>query len=74
MDADDTLNRDRSQSVRPAAPYLRGPFVLPCGRESGVIDRPGGTDKMELEIWQWALLVVAILLIVGLVVMKTKKK
>ena len=29
---------------------------------------------MELEIWQWALLGVAILLIVGLVVMKTKKK
>lgn len=29
---------------------------------------------MELEIWQWALLAVAILLIVGLVVMKTKKK
>jgi|SoiMethySBSTD1v2_1073268.scaffolds.fasta_scaffold5234261_2 hypothetical protein len=29
---------------------------------------------MELEIWQWGLLAVAILLIVGLVVMKTKKK
>ncbi len=29
---------------------------------------------MELEIWQWALLGVAIALIVGLVVMKTKKK
>ncbi|HEU5056398.1 MAG TPA: LPXTG cell wall anchor domain-containing protein [Kofleriaceae bacterium] len=29
---------------------------------------------MELEIWQWALLGVAILLIVGLIVMKTKKK
>jgi Sec-independent protein translocase protein TatA len=29
---------------------------------------------MQLEIWQWALLAVAILLIVGLVVMKTKKK
>ena len=29
---------------------------------------------MELEIWQWALLAVAIILIVGLVVMKTKKK
>jgi hypothetical protein len=29
---------------------------------------------MELEIWQWALLGVAILLIVAFVVMKTKKK
>ena len=29
---------------------------------------------MELEIWQWALLGVAVLLIVGLIVMKTKKK
>jgi hypothetical protein len=29
---------------------------------------------MELEIWQWALLAVAILLIVGLIVMKTKGK
>ena len=29
---------------------------------------------MELEIWQWALIGVAVLLIVGLVVMKTKKK
>ena len=29
---------------------------------------------MQLEIWQWGLLAVAILLIVGLVVMKTKKK
>jgi hypothetical protein len=29
---------------------------------------------MELEIWQWALLGVAIALIVGLIVMKTKKK
>jgi hypothetical protein len=29
---------------------------------------------MELEIWQWALLGVAILLIVGHIVMKTKKK
>lgn len=29
---------------------------------------------MELEIWQWALLGVAVALIVGLIVMKTKKK
>jgi hypothetical protein len=29
---------------------------------------------MELEIWQWGLLGVAILLIVVFVVMKTKKK
>jgi LPXTG-motif cell wall-anchored protein len=29
---------------------------------------------MELEIWQWALIGVAVLLLVGLIVMKTKKK
>ena len=29
---------------------------------------------MELEIWQWGLLGVAVLLIVAFVVMKTKKK
>jgi hypothetical protein len=29
---------------------------------------------MELEIWQWGLLGVAVLLIVVFVVMKTKKK
>lgn len=29
---------------------------------------------MELEIWQWALVGVAVVLIVALVVMKTKKK
>lgn len=29
---------------------------------------------MELEIWQWALIGVAVVLIVALIVMKTKKK
>jgi uncharacterized membrane-anchored protein YhcB (DUF1043 family) len=29
---------------------------------------------MELEIWQWALIGVAVALLVGLIVMKTKKK
>jgi hypothetical protein len=34
-----------------------------------------GCDRpMELEIWQWGLLGVAVLLIVVFVVMKTKKK
>ncbi len=71
MRADDTLKPRAAQIVQ-----VRSYASATRFRASRLALRPRfGCDRpMELEIWQWGLLGVAVLLIVVFVVMKTKKK